>query len=57
MLIKVSNKLKRRERRYMFNKRVNRMISTELAKQIQIAIDEEIVEMLKDIAGSITNKE
>lgn len=52
MNLKVSNKLGRRARRYMFGNRVNKMISNELAKQIQIEIDNQIVSMLKDIAAN-----
>jgi hypothetical protein len=52
MNLKVSNKLGRRERRYMFNNRVNKMIYRELAKNIQIEIDNQIVSMLKDIAAN-----
>jgi len=48
--LKVSSKLEWRTRRYMFNKRVNKMIANELGKQIQIAIDEQILEMLKEMA-------
>lgn len=50
MVLKVSNKLGRRARRYMFGNRVNKMISNELAKQIQIEIDNQIVRMLQSIA-------
>ena len=47
---KVSNKLSRRSKRYMFFKRVTKMMVTTLSKQIQVAIDEQIIEMLKEIA-------
>jgi hypothetical protein len=49
--LKVSSKLGRRERRYMFGKRVNKMISGELAKQIQIEIDNQIVRILQSMAA------
>lgn len=52
MNLKVSNKLGRRARRYMFWNRVNKMIVRELAKNIQIEIDNQIVSMLKDIAAN-----
>ena len=47
---KVSNKLSQRSKRYMFFKRVTKMMVTTLSKQIQVAIDEQIIEMLKEIA-------
>jgi hypothetical protein len=48
--LKVSSKLSRRTKRYMFGKRVGKMISTELAKSIQEEIDNQIVRMLKSMA-------
>ena len=55
MKIKISTKLKRRTQRYMFNKRVNKMIHSTLAKEIQVAIDDQIIDMLKDIAAKEQN--
>jgi len=46
MKLKVSSKLSRRTRRYMFGKRVDKMITTELAKSIQEEIDNQIIRML-----------
>ena len=53
MALKVSSKLGRRTRRYMFNKRVNKMIVSELSKNIQEEIDRQIMEQLLALANGI----
>lgn len=42
----------RRSRRYFFWKKINKMIVTELSKNIQIEVDRMIMEQLLDLANS-----
>ena len=49
--MKISNKLPNRSKRYIGLKKFERLLSNTLAKEIQKAIDDDIIEHLKKIAS------